>query len=331
MRTVLVAGGAGYAGAVLVPKLLARGYRVKVLDLYLFGNDALASCRSEPGLAEIRGDVRDRALLDREMSGVDAVVHLACISNDPSFDLDPKLGRSVNLDSFAPFVEIARKNGVQRFLFASSSSVYGLKSEPDVTEDLPLAPLTDYSRCKADCESILTEMGTDRFTVTAVRPATLCGDSPRLRLDLTVNILTNHAVHRKRIAVFGGEQKRPNLHVQDMADFYLHLLEQPDERIHRKAFNIGMANYTVREIADRVNRALGGKIPIDVSPSDDKRSYHISSRRAELELGFVARRTVEDAVLDLKKAFDEGRVPDPLDNPLYSNVRRMQSIRMDPR
>jgi len=326
--TVLVTGGAGYVGSVLVPKLLAAGYRVKVLDLYLYGEEVLSAVRGNPNLIEVKGDIRDRDLLEREIPGADAVIHLACISNDPSYELDPELGKSINYDAFIPLVEISKRAGVKRFIFASSSSVYGLKDEPEVTEDLPLEPLTDYSKYKALCEQYLQDAATGDFVVTTVRPATVCGYSPRLRLDLTVNILTNHAINKGRITVFGGNQKRPNIHIQDITDLYLFLLRQPGGKIHRKIYNAGYQNYRVYEIAEIVRDVLGGDIPIVTAPTDDNRSYHISSRKIKEELGFEARHTIQDAVKDLKQAFAAGKVPDPLNNIRYYNIKMMQAIQL---
>ena len=324
LKKILVTGGAGYVGAVLVPKLLNKGYDVTVIDLYLYGDDVLDSVKDNPGLKQVKGDIRNRDLLEKEMQGTDAVIHLACISNDPSYELDPDLGKSINYDAFIPLVDIAKRNKVKRFIYASSSSVYGIKEEDQVTEDLPLEPLTDYSKFKAGCEEVLLKEATNDFIVTVIRPSTVCGYSPRLRLDLTVNILTNHAINKGQITVFGGEQKRPNIHIQDMTDVYLFLLEQPGSKINRKIYNVGYENYRVREIAEIVNRSLGGDIPIKTTPTDDNRSYHVSSRKIRDELGFESAHTIEEAVLDLKNAFEAGKIPEPMDNIRYYNIKTMQ-------
>src|SRR5258705_1772341 len=253
---VLVTGGAGYVGAVLVPKLLTQGHRVTVLDLYIFGDQVLKAVSGHPGLREVKGDIRDRRLLERELTGVDAVIHLACISNDPSFELNPGLGKSINYDAFFPLVEISKDKGVSRFIYASSSSVYGIKEEESVTEDLPLEPLTDYSKYKALCEEVLLKAQAPGFTSLILRPATVCGYSPRLRLDLTVNILTNLAVNKRVITIFGGTQKRPNIHVEDIADLYVDLLDRPDEHIAGKTFKAAYQNRTVADLGEIVRSVV---------------------------------------------------------------------------
>lgn len=326
--SIYVTGGGGYVGAVLVPKLLAAGYAVRVLDLFIYGEQALAAVADDPNLTLVKGDLRDRALLAQTLPGCDAVIHLACISNDPSFELDPDLGKSINYDAFEPLVQVARDSGVQRFIYASSSSVYGIKDEENVTEDLPLEPLTDYSKYKALCEEVLGGYQSPDFTTVTVRPATVCGYSPRLRLDLTVNILTNHAINRGKITVFGGAQRRPNIHIADITDLYVDLLGRRDDEIAGRVWNAGYENHQVREIAEIVRKVVGEHVEIVTQQTDDLRSYHISSKKIERDLGFVPRHTIEDAVRDLVTAFKAGLVPDPMDDIHYYNIKMMQSIHL---
>jgi nucleoside-diphosphate-sugar epimerase len=326
---VLVTGGAGYVGAALVPALLERGSHVRVLDLLIYGEEALAP-HSE--LEIVRGDIRDESLVRRAVSDRDAVIHLACISNDPSFELDPELGRSVNFDAFEPLVRASIEAGVGRFVYASSSSVYGVSSAPDVREDHPLAPLTDYSRYKAACEPLLMAHRSPSFCPVVVRPATICGYSPRMRFDLSVNILTNHAMSLGKITVFGGSQKRPNLHIQDMVDCYLALLELPSERLSGEVFNFGHQNLTLLEIAELVRATVERELPerapisIETTPSDDLRSYHVCSTRIHERLGLEARRPIEQAVIDIVGALRARKLPNSMDDDRYYNVRRMQRL-----
>jgi nucleoside-diphosphate-sugar epimerase len=324
---ILVTGGAGYVGSNLVPKLLGAGYGVVVLDLYIYGG-VFADLKSHPKLVEIKGDLRNPTDVARAVAGCDAVFHLACISNDPSFDLDPALGRSINYDCFRPLVKACKDAGVRRFIYASSSSVYGIKDETDVTEDLPLVPLTDYSKYKAMCEQVLEEEREPGFVAVTLRPATVCGYAPRLRLDLTVNILTNHAINNGRITVFGGDQLRPNIHIEDMTDLYLKLLQAPDEAIDGKVWNAGYHNLKVREIAEMVRAEVGRDVKVVVTPTDDHRSYHVSSGKIRRELGFCAERSVKDAIIDLKTAFDAGKVPNAMTDDRYYNIKRMQGLKL---
>lgn len=329
IKNVLVTGGAGYVGSVLVPKLLEKGYRVTVIDLYIYGEDVLDSVKDNPNLKQVKGDIRDKALLDRELFGIDAVIHLACISNDPSFELDPNLSRSINYDATLGLVDLAKQKHVKRFIFASSSSVYGVKEEENVTEELSLEPLTDYSKYKALCEEYMLEKHDENFAVLVLRPATVCGYSPRQRLDLTVNILTNHAINRGKIKVFGGEQKRPNIHIEDVTDLYVKSLEYDKEKIGGKIFNAGYQNYKVSEIANIVKNVIGNKdLEIINEPTDDNRSYHISSKKIKRELGFSPMHNIEEAVRDLKEAFMSGKLFDPMNNISYYNIKTMQEINL---
>jgi len=329
MKNVLVTGGAGYVGAVLVPKLLEAGYQVKVIDLYIYGQDVLKAVKNNLRLKEIKGDIRDQKLLQKEIPGTDAMIHLACISNDPSYELNPTLAKSINYDAFLPLVDLAKQNKVKRFIFASSSSVYGVKNESEVTEELSLEPLTDYSKYKALCEEYVLKEQSDDFTVLVLRPATVCGYSPRLRLDLTVNILTNHAINKGKITVFGGEQKRPNIHIEDIADLYVQALEYPKEKIAGKIFNVGYQNYKLKDIAGMVKKVIRkNDLTVEITESDDKRSYCISSEKIKRELGFVPRHTVEEAVEDLRQAFDAGRVPNALNDIRYYNIKTMRAVNL---
>jgi nucleoside-diphosphate-sugar epimerase len=222
MKKIIVIGGAGYVGSQLVAKLLKDNYEVTVFDLMIYGNNLPSNDKK---LRLVQGDVRDIQKLKKSLKNQDALIHLACISNDPSFELNPKLGQEINFDCFEPLVVTSKELGIKHFIYASSSSVYGVKDTPTVTEEASLEPLTDYSKFKAQCEEILLSHTNDNFIGTIIRPATVCGYSPRQRLDLVVNILTNHAYHKKKIKIFGGTQLRPNIHISDMVDSYLCLLK----------------------------------------------------------------------------------------------------------
>jgi len=325
-RKILITGGAGYVGAVLVPRLLADDYCVTVYDLMIYGENALPK---HPNLTVVKGDIRDQKLLTKAMLSQDAVIHLACISNDPSFELNPALGRSINLDAFQPLVEISREQGVKRFIYASSSSVYGIKKEMDVNEAMTLEPLTDYSRFKAECEKILLDYQSPDFSAVIVRPATVCGYSPRQRLDVIVNILTNLAYNKREISIFGGEQLRPNIHIADMVDSYILLLQSDDLEVAGQIFNAGFENQKVKDLAEIVKEVIGQDVRMVTLPTEDNRSYHISSKKIYDELGFKATRTIRDAVIDIKNAFDQGKLPNSLNDERYFNIKRMQSFNLN--
>jgi nucleoside-diphosphate-sugar epimerase len=326
-QKVIVIGGAGYVGAALVPVLLDRGFEVRVLDLYIYGHEVFASAKGNRNFSEVKCDVRDTARVKEAMVGFDALIHLACISNDPSFDLDPVLGKAINHDSFEPIVVAAKEGGIRRFIFASSSSVYGVKDVSDVTEDMPLDPLTDYAKYKMMCEEILLRHTSPTFTTVALRPSTVCGYSPRQRLDIVVNIFTNHAVNLGRIKVIGGNLKRPSLHIQDMVDLYARLLVAPTELISGKVFNAGYANHDLQTLAEIVRDVVGRHtVRVEQSATNDHRSYHISSEKLRTELGFAPRYTIEDAVRGLVDAFAKGLLPNSMDDSRYFNIQRMKEL-----
>jgi nucleoside-diphosphate-sugar epimerase len=325
INRIYITGGAGYVGAMLVPRLLEEGYEVTVLDLMLYGDDVI---KPHMNLNLIKGDIRDINLIKETIPGHDAVIHLACISNDPSFELNPNLGRSINLDAFEPLVQVSKGNGVSRFIYASSSSVYGVKEEKDVHEGMTLEPLTDYSKFKADCEKILAPYESDNFTTVTIRPATVCGYSKRQRLDVVVNILTNLAFHKREISVFGGNQLRPNIHIQDMVAAYITLLKAPKEKIAGEIFNAGYENQTVLELAETVQKVVGEDVKLVATPTNDNRSYHISSKKIAEKLGFVATHSIEDASRELKEAFETGLLPNSFIDEKYFNIKRMQSAEL---
>ncbi len=330
LKKILITGGAGYCGSLLVPQLLELGYEITVYDMMYYGNDFLP--RDNSNLTLIAGDIRDIDKLSAALKGIDAVLHLACISNDASFVLDENLSTTVNFDAFEPMVMAAKKSGVKRFIYASSSSVYGVSDELDVTEEHLLVPLTPYNKFKGMCEPLLFKHTDDDFVGVVYRPATVCGYAPRQRLDLSVNILTNHAINKGVITVFGGDQLRPNLHVQDYVDLCKLLLESPDEKIKDEVFNCGYQNMSIAEIANVVKKVVEeefpelGDIEIITTPSDDDRSYHINSDKITKNTGFKPKLSVEDAVRDLCRAFRDNLLPDSFDNDWYYNVRTMQKI-----
>lgn len=329
IRNVLITGGAGYVGTRLVPQLLDAGYNVSVYDALYYGNYLAPN----PRLKIVQADIRDAEAFSEACWGVDAVIHLACISNDAGFELDENLSQTINFDCFEPLVVAAKRRGVGRFIYASSSSVYGVSDAPEVTEDHPLVPLTLYNKFKGMCEPLLFKHQSDDFVCVTIRPATICGYSPRMRLDLSVNILTNHAVTNGKIVVFGGSQLRPNLHIQDMCDLYRLMLTADDAKISGETFNVGYENRSISDIAELVRQVVEREFPdrkpiaLETTPSNDLRSYHISSRKIEAKLNFKPQLSIEDAVRDICRAFKENSLPDSMNDDAYFNVRRLKSLR----
>ena len=327
---IFITGGAGYCGARMVPQLLAIGYKVTVYDQCFFGNQFLPF--ENPNFKLIKGDIRDTKLLEASCQGHEVFLNLACISNDASFELNEKLSTSVNLEAFLPMVKAAKRAGIRRFIYASSSSVYGVSDSPEVTEEHPLVPLTLYNKYKGECEPQLFSESNQNFETVVFRPATVCGYSPRQRLDLSVNILTNLAINSNKITVFGGSQRRPNIHIQDYIDVVKLLITAPADKIQKQIFNVGNENLTISEIAEIVKRVVLLNFPektnieVSHSKSDDNRSYHINSDKIFKFLGFRATRTVENAVNELCEAFKKDLLPDSLSDNKYFNVRTLKDL-----
>ena len=329
MKNIIVFGGGGYCASILIPQLLNDNWDVTIYDTFWYGKDHLPK---SPHLKCIEADVRDIKSVKSALAGKEYVLHLACISNDASFELDEKLSTSVNLDSFEPLVKAAKQQGVRRFVFASSSSVYGVSDSPNVTEDHPLVPLTLYNKFKGMCEPLLLKHTDNSFEGVIFRPATVCGYGPRLRLDLSVNILTNHAINNRKITVFGGEQLRPNLHIQDYADLCKLLLLAPIEKVRNEAFNCGFQNMKIIDLAYLVKKIVQrefpefGDIPIEITSSNDNRSYHINSDKIKKALGFTPQYSLEDAVKGLCDAFKGHKILNSLTSDNYYNVKTMKAI-----
>ena len=324
-KKILIIGGAGYVGTVLTKVLLDKGYQVTVYDLFIYGNHLP---KKNEKLRTVIGDVRDIKKINQIIKGHDTIIHLACISNDPSFELNPSLGREINYECFEPLVKSSKNNGVQHFIYASSSSVYGIKENIDVTEETSLEPLTDYSKFKVRCEEILLSKTNNNFIASIIRPATVCGYSPRQRLDLVVNILTNLAYHNKVIKVFGGAQLRPNIHIADMVNSYICILESEEELIKDQIFNAGFENYSVEKLAVMVKKQIKDKVEIEYVKSNDDRSYHINSKKIERVLNFKPQKSIFQAISDLISAFDKKIFFNSLSNDDYFNIKKMQKINL---
>ena len=323
MKKIFITGGGGYVGSALSDYLVTKNYEVTVYDLFLYGEHVF---KNDKKIKLIKGDIRNEKLLKQSLKNHDIVIHLACISNDPSFELNPSLGKSINLDAFEPLVQASLNGGIKRFIYASSSSVYGIKSELNVSEDMTLEPLTDYSKFKADCEKILNKYKSQYFETVIIRPATVCGYSIRQRLDVIVNIFSNLAFHKREISIFGGTQLRPNIHINDMVRAYEILIEAKSNSVNGQIFNAGWENKTVAEIADTVKKNTGNDVKIFKIKTNDNRSYHICSEKIKKILNFETKFTISDAVNDLKFAFENKLFEDSLNNDLYFNIKRMNKL-----
>lgn len=330
MKSILVTGGFGYVGSRLTPLLLQKGYQVRVLDLNLYGDYGLTALQKDltPALLKnfnfIRGDLRNPETLHQATFGVDTVIHLAAISNDPTGEVDETLTRQVNFDAVGALVSIAKKNGVKRFINASSSSVFGIKGDSNVTEELEPEPLTYYSKYKMLSEWVVNAASTSDFCTVNVRPATICGFSPRQRFDLTVNKLTADAVRKKVITVHGGEQRRPNVGMTDVINLYAHLIETPAALINGRTFNFGFENLKVIEIAKVIQKELSDlNVEIKVTATTDNRDYHISSAKILKTLDYKPVSSIQKEVENLRRVLSTDYFSD-IDASQYYNMKSMK-------
>ncbi len=294
---IFVTGACGYKGTVLVPKLLAAGHEVIAFDIMWFGNNL----KPHPKLTAVEGDVRN--IDEISLDGVDAIIHLSSIANDPCGDLDPKLTWEVSALATMQLADKAQRMGIKRFIYASSGSVYGIKDEEQVTEDLELKPISEYNKTKMVAERVVLSYKDD-MVVQALRPATVCGYSPRMRLDVSVNMLTMQALTKRKITVFGGKQTRPNIHIDDITDAYIFLLDNPQ---HTGIYNAGFENISILDIAERVARQVEAEIV--VTESNDPRSYRVNSDKL-LATGFRPKKTVDDAIGEIIQKYKSGELKD---------------------
>ena len=327
LNRVLLVGGGGYVGVELQKLLAEANYKVIVLDTFWYhsGKWGKSDGKFVENIEYIEGDVRDREVVRNALKEVDACIHLACISNDPSYELNPNLAKSINFDSFLMFTEEINKSAIKKLIFASSSSVYGVKEEENVTEDLNCEPLTDYSKFKVLCEDFALNNISDEICLTIVRPSTICGYSRRQRFDLVVNILTIGALTNNIINVEGGDQFRPNLHIKDMNASYKLILEADPKIISRKIYNIAGENLTVLEIAKKVKSQMEHKSEIKILPVLDQRSYRVSGNKIATELGFLPKFSVDEAITDIKNAYEADKYS-TLNSEFYYNIKQMKLL-----
>jgi nucleoside-diphosphate-sugar epimerase len=315
MKKILVTGGFGYAGSRLTPYLLEKCHDVRVIDLMLYSESGLDDLKQNEKWSEwesrfdlVRGDIRNPDDVAKAMKGRDTVIHLAAISNDPTGDIDETLTRQCNFDAIGVLLSAARAAGVQRFINISSSSVFGIKDDDNVTEVLEPEPLTYYSKYKALSEWLVTAASSPDFVTVNVRPATICGYSPRQRFDLTVNKLTADAITKRVITVHGGQQRRPNVGISDAINLYEFLTQVDADKINGRTFNFGFENHKVIEIAEIIKKELADlNVEINITETTDHRDYHISSDKIVSELGYQPVSSIRQEVIELRQAIEGGK------------------------
>ena len=321
---VLVTGGAGYVGSVASRLLLAEGHQVRVLDSLMHGGQSLLSLYDDDNFEFRLGDVRSPDLVGDALEDVDAVVHLAAIVGDPACARQPELAREVNLDASLQLLDLSRRHGVERFVFASTCSNYGRMADQSdyVTEESELRPVSLYAETKVAVESTLLDAsGSDSLSATVLRFATVFGLSPRMRFDLTVNEFTMELLTKRKLVVYGERFCRPYVHVRDAARAIAMILEAPEEKVAGEVFNVGdtSQNYRKGQLVDLINAQVGNESKIEyVKQHEDPRDYRVSFEKIHRELGFHITRTVEDGVRQIADVIDRGLIADP-DSPVYRN------------
>ncbi len=327
---LLITGGSGYVGSRLIYKLIEEtDHKIINYDISLFGDKHLPK---NGKFFYYKEDITDSKKFEEIIikNKVDIVLHLACISNDPTYELNSELSKRINYDCFEDLVKVSKKNNVKKFIYASTCSVYGISDSPNVIETNELKPITDYNKYKALCEPILLKYLDDSFKGVIIRPATVCGFSEKMRFDLTVNILTNYAYNKGFIRVFGGKQSRPNCHIDDMCDLYKKLINEDISKFNGEIFNVGTENLKIIEVAEKVKSVMQNKlnknnIEIRVEESADIRSYMINSDKIKKILGFKFKKTVTNAIEDLCDAFEKKIIKDSFSDE-WSNIKVLTKI-----
>lgn len=323
---LLITGGSGYVGTRLINRLISSEINIHNYDISLFGDDHLPK---KNNFFYHKADLRNTKNYEKVIkeNNIDVVLHLACISNDPTFELNSKISKEINFSAFEPLVKISKENGVKKFIYASTCSVYGVSDAPEVKEDHPLLPITDYNKYKALCEPVLNKYIDKNFHGITIRPATVCGFSEKMRFDLSVNILTNFAFNKGFIKVFGGQQRRPNCHIEDMCNLYEKLIFEDVSSFNGEIFNLGAENLKIIEIAEMIKNLMKSRydkdIEIKIEESTDPRSYHINSDKIQNDLKFKFKFTVKDAIMDLLDQFEKGNLKDSFEEK-WSNISTLK-------